>query len=48
MWNLGGKWVLGRLRRRWDNNTKMDLKEVLAGWEVDVCNYLRIMFSDGV
>jgi hypothetical protein len=22
----GEKWVLGRLRRRWNSNTKMDLK----------------------
>ena len=28
-----GKRPLGRLRRRWGDNIKMDLQEVVGGWE---------------
>jgi hypothetical protein len=29
---LQGKRLLGRTRRRWEDNTKMDLREIGWGW----------------
>ena len=33
MWKLEGKRPLGRPRRRWQDNIKIDLQEVGGGWE---------------
>jgi len=33
VWKLEGKRPLGRPRRRWQDNIKIDLQEVGGGWE---------------
>jgi hypothetical protein len=43
-WNYEGKGHLGRPRTRWDDNSKIDLKEV--GW--DSVDWLKIATSDGL
>jgi hypothetical protein len=35
---LGGPKVLGRPRRRWEDNIKMDLREI----GIDVANWIRL------
>jgi hypothetical protein len=39
-----GKRPLGKLRRRWEDNIRMDLREI--GWEVVYC--IRIGTSGGL
>jgi hypothetical protein len=38
LWLEGSKGPLGRPRRRWEDNIKMDLKEI----EIDGANWIRL------
>jgi hypothetical protein len=46
--NLEGKRPLGRPRHRWEDNVKMDVREIRCGEVWTEFNWLRIKTSGGL